>query len=313
MFEGSKVLALDIPARNIRPIGNQLLSYARTNGDTYLAFEQHSLPLKHVMEKDLKDFLNGPERVVFVKTDKIRKGIALCLENAISLTLSSDKLTPVQSRHAMFLTFTALEELGKAAILADNLRLAASAQFVRIDGFRNHTTKFLRAIEGLAGVVMKTGKHAAQIKGGALRKLNLTARTYVGHNGALAFRFLYVDMHRNFELLRDMGEFFRSTSLYLEYHGRETSWVEPWTRFSQAEITDLNETIREYSEEYKRRLSDGKHVPTLEEILPVRWFDKLADRWPPKNGIQKASEVGILSLGGRVKHVLKSIGHYGRP
>ena len=170
----------------------------------------------------------------------------------------------------MFLTFTALEELGKAAILADNVRQSTVSQFVRVDGFRKHTTKFLRAIEGLAGVVMKTDKHSAMLQGGALKELNITARVRVGHNGAIAFRFMYRRIFRNFELLRDMGQFFRSTSLYLEYHGREMSWLNPWTRFSQEEIKDLNETIREYSRNTRTGSQTRKVFLTWKRFFPLR-------------------------------------------
>ena len=71
VFQGSKAVAIDIPARDVRPNQDLLLSDAKADGDTYISFEQHSLPLKHITREDLRDFLKGPERVVVVRKESV--------------------------------------------------------------------------------------------------------------------------------------------------------------------------------------------------------------------------------------------------
>jgi AbiV family abortive infection protein len=273
------VLAIDIPARNIRPYASQLIQLSRQIADVQLRYRKSILPLKYANEKDLKDFLSYPERSPFVVASKLVLGIQLCLDNAISLTITSDVSASSQPVHAMFFTYTALEELGKAAILVDALKKAPQgAAYIEVDGFTNHTAKLLRAVEGLAGEVVLTGKHSAKIVDGALRSLDQAGRLLSGNKGAIAFHLLYRRLVRNFGFLRDMGEFFRDSAIYVDYDGLDKSWEKPRTRFSATEINELNETIREFSKEYKSKLNppDVSQIPKLEQVLPTGWFNRLA-------------------------------------
>jgi AbiV family abortive infection protein len=279
------VWAIDIPRKNVRDCGAQLIRVARNVADVRLSYGKYVLPLKDATEKDLDDFLSNPEGAPFISSRLMFPGIRLCLDNAISLTLTSDMLTSNQPTRAMFLTYTALEELGKAAILVDAWKKAPSGvAYIKVENFTSHTAKLLRAVEGLAGEVVLVAKHSPTTVGGALKALLEAAKSSAGNNGATAFRFLYRHLIPNLRFLRDMGEFFRESAIYVDYDGFNETWVKPWTRFSASEITDLNETIREYSDEYKSRLnpSDVSKIPKLEEILPTAWFTRLAQRWPPK-------------------------------
>jgi hypothetical protein len=113
-----------------------------------------------------------------------------------------------------------------------------------------------------------------------LKALNDAAKLRVGGNGAIAFRFLYRRLVKTFMFLRDMGEFFRESAIYVEYDGLNKSWKKTWTRFSQQEIRELNETIREYCQEYKTKIdnTDVSKIPNLEDVLPRTWFNRLAKR-----------------------------------
>jgi len=79
-----------------------------------------------------------------------------------------------------------------------------------------------------------------------------------------------------------MGEFFRDSGIYVDYDGVNKSWVPTWTRFDAQEITDLNETIREYCREYLTKTDSPNAIPRLEQVLPTSWFVRLAKRWSPK-------------------------------
>lgn len=280
VVDGGRVFAIDIPTKNVRHVRTQLIQLARSFFDVRLCYRQCMLPLKCADKKDLDEFLDHPEQSIFVVANQMILGIQLCLQNAISLTTTSDSLI-TNKPHAVFFMYTALEELGKAALLVDALKQSpAKVQFIKVIEFRSHTAKLLRAVEGLAGEIILTDKHSAERTHGALDALNQAARLRAGNKGAIAFRFLYKRLVSPFQFLRDMGEFFREAAIYVEYSGVNKLWVNTWTRFTPKQIIDLNETIREYCKEYITQTSttDVSKIPKLEHVLPIGWFDRLTNR-----------------------------------
>ncbi len=275
LVQASKTLAVDVDRKTIEKFRSDLISLTTTH-EVKLSRREFMLPLRYASKDDLQSFLRNPISVTFVATNRISDGMLMCLDNAILLAKSSDKLEATEPIHAPFLTFSSLEELGKASILGDALSPKPGNEFMRIPGFRKHTDKMLRAIEGLAGRIVEVTKNNFERRDGALKLLHEAAKTKAGHQGAITFRLKYYrKLVPLLERFRDLGELFRSSSIYVEYHGNEMQWRKPWTRFSALEINLLNETIREYSEEYGRDVKTGNILP-LEQVVPTSWFAKLA-------------------------------------
>jgi len=280
VFNRNGIMGVDLGDKIIRKFSDELFSIAKTH-DVEVCFRVNLLPLQYANKDELNRFLRTKGRTItYLATSTLLVGAAKCLENVEALTQRSDRLADEAPAQATFFTIMALEELGKVALIADSANASGeSSKFVQAPGFRDHTKKMLRAIEALAGTVERKRPHHAERKSGALQRLLRESRVLDGHGGS-GFYFMYVGgLWLNFEMLRDMGEFLRESSIYVEYNGLEKNWHSPRTSFLLKEIKDLNETLREYAQEYARNLDKTTgHIPRLENIVPKSWAARLEAR-----------------------------------